>query len=398
MEIKEMVALLEKATGVALDEESIKGLVSEQLAEHLKALPSSAVTAGEDPDTTKAEKVTFSQTLGDIKRASMGQRGDGGGLKYLKSEQLVRVESDTKALSENSGAVGAYLVPTEESRELINLVPNYSAVNRLCRQVPMRTRQITFPTLSGGLTAYWVPETTSDRDKTDPSGYTQATGFKPSSDISLGQMVITAHTLCVKVAVSNQLLDDSDPSVDSVLRMLFAETLGTAFDISSLDPVVGLDGKIVTNVLQAGAEFNFDDILGLIFACYENAPSATSIPILGHTKAEKVLMSLKDANGQYLYKGPTQPAALPTVWGEQFVRDPNILANLGPQANETKLYAGDFANSAFVGSRQGIVVKTNPWAEPYFSHNQTCFLAEMRVGFQLSDEKRFASLAGVPTN
>jgi len=43
------------------------------------------------------------------------------------------------------------------------------------------------------------------------------------------------------------------------------------------------------------------------------------------------------------------------------------------------------------------VVKTNPWAEPYFSYNQTAFLAEVRMGFNLSDEKRFASLSAVPT-
>ena len=49
------------------------------------------------------------------------------------------------------------------------------------------------------------------------------------------------------------------------------------------------------------------------------------------------------------------------------------------------------------GQRQGLVVKTNPWAEPYFSYNQTAFLAEVRIGFNLSDEKRFAMLSAVPT-
>ena len=78
------------------------------------------------------------------------------------------------------------------------------------------------------------------------------------------------------------------------------------------------------------------------------------------------------------------------------MRDPNILTNLGG-GTETRLFAGDFAGSAIVGLRSGLVVKTNPWAEPYFSYNQTAFLAEVRMGFNVSDEARFAMLSGVPT-
>ena len=130
---------------------------------------------------------------------------------------------------------------------------------------------------------------------------------------------------------------------------------------------------------------------------YQNAPHAASVPVLGHPKAEKLLMTLKDDNGDYIYRHPGQPRAegegRPLVWGEPFVRDPNILTNLGSETNETRLFAGDFAGSALVGQRQGLVVKTNPWAEPYFSYNQTAFLAEVRIGFNLSDEKRFAMLS-----
>ncbi len=150
-----------------------------------------------------------------------------------------------------------------------------------------------------------------------------------------------------------------------------------------------------------GAGFDFDDVAELIFKVYENAPHAAAVPVLGHPKAEKVLMKLKDDAGDYIFRQPGQPRAegqaQPTVWGEPFLRDPNIATNLGVGSNETKLYAGDFAGSAFVGVRQGLVVKTNPWAEPYFSYNQTCFLAEARLGFAVSDEKRFAILSGAPT-
>lgn len=148
-------------------------------------------------------------------------------------------------------------------------------------------------------------------------------------------------------------------------------------------------------------DFGFDDVAGLIFAVYENAPHAAQVPVLAHPKAEKVMMKLKDDYGDYIYRQPGQPRAegdlRPRIWGEPLVRDPNILTNLGVGTNETRLFAGDFAGAAFVGVRQGLVVKTNPWAEPYFSYNQTAFLAEVRLGFAVSDQKRFSVLSGVST-
>ncbi len=230
----------------------------------------------------------------------------------------------------------------------------------------------------------------------------------PRSDATFGQLALTAHVLAVKVVVSNQLLDDSDPGVDQVLAGLFAETLGQAFDVACLrgagtsgDPIRGLATQVTTNALTAAETFGFDDLADLVFRIYQEAPFAAQVPILGHPKAEKVLMKLKDQYGDYLYRQPGQPRAegeaYPRVWGEPFVRDPNILTNLGTGTNQTRLFAGDFAGSALVGVRQGLVIKTNPFAEPYFSFNQTAFLAEARLGFDLATEKPFAVLGGVPT-
>jgi HK97 family phage major capsid protein len=301
-------------------------------------------------------------------------------------------------------SAGGYLVAPEQAGEVLSLVNNFSAVKALCREVPMRSHQITFPTVSGGLTAYWVPEA-ADTATVD---YDQADGHKPRSEAAFGQLALTAQVLAVKVVVSNQLLDDSDPGVDQVLMNLFAETIGQAFDLAclrgagtALDPISGLDARVSTNALSVTGDFGFDHLADLIFRVYENAPHAAAVPVLGHPKAEKVLMKLKDDQGDYIYRQPGQPRAegqsQPTVWGEPFVRDPNIAANLGAGQNQTRLYAGDFAGSALVGVRQGLVVKTNPWAEPYFSYNQTCFLAEARLAFALADEKRFATLSAVPT-
>jgi HK97 family phage major capsid protein len=404
MEEKEIVALVEKAVGENLNEEKLSGIIDKSLHQHLKALPASLVHVGDAPGTEeKAAGVTFSQTLADIKRVHHGQP-----VKHLPSEGAVI----KAALNTASGEQGGYLVPTEESRQIIDLTRALPGIAPLCQQVPMRTAQLTFPTLTGGVTAYWIPEATDDVSGGNPSTYTQAAGHIPSSIPATGQVALNAYALGVRVVLSNQLLDDSEPSVDGVIRGLFAKAISKAFDIaiqrgvgvaaSTVDPIKGLDNRITTNRLAVGAEFNFDDIVDLIFRVYEHDSAVTQVPIIGHPKAEKVLMKIKDGDGQYVYRQPSAPGGgaekVPAVWGEPFQRNGNILTNLGAANNETKLYAGDFAGHAYVGNRQGVAIKVIDQSEPYVSHNQTAFIAIARMGFSLDDEACFSVLEGVPTN
>ena len=405
---KQLISLLEEATGRQLDEGQLTGLIDERIKNLLAAAAPRSLSLGQAP---AGPRVGLSRYLGDVRRLGMGQAPD-----HLPADQVVRTveplakpvsASGAKDLREGLSSAGGYLVPAEQAGEVLELVNHYSAVKELCRQVPMRSHQITFPTISGGVSAYWVPEASDTA--TYGLGDGQAHGEKPRSDATFGQMAINAHVLAVKVVVSNQLLDDSDPGVDQALMNLFAETIGQAFDVACLrgagtatDPVTGLANLVTTNALAAGDSFDFSDVADLIFAVYENAPHAAEVPIIGHAKAEKVLMKLTDSGGDYIYRQPGQPRAegetRPLIWGEPFVRDPNVATNLGSGNDETRLLAGDFAGSAFVGVRSGMVVKTNPWAEPYFSYNQTAFLAEVRMGFSVSDQKRFAILSGVPTS
>lgn len=406
---KELIALLEKATGLSLNEQEIKSLIDERLAGMLSAARVKTVSLGEE---TPGPALGLSRYLGEVRRLGMGQAP-----RFVEADQMVRAAvpalkekpaSKVKDLREGATTAGGYLVPVEQAAEVLNLVNNYSAVKGLCRQVPMKAHQITFPTVSGGLTAYWVPEA-GDTEGVVPDGSHQADGEKPRSDAAFGQLAITAYVLAVKVVVSNQLLDDSDPGVDQVLQNLFAETIGSAFDVAALrgagtalDPISGLAERITTNALGVDSGFDYQDLARLIYAVYENAPHAAQVPVLGHPKAERLLMTMKDADDNFIFRRPGQAQnegdSRPRVLGEPFVRDPNILTNLGADGDETRLFAGDFAGSALVGVRSGLVVKTNPWAEPYFSYNQTAFLAEVRIGFAVADEKRFALLSGIATS
>jgi len=411
MEQKEIIQVVENAVGAALNEDTIGAFVDKKLEAALKPLDKKDVIVGDVPEELHPKEVTFSQFLGDLRRAAMGGRGEP--LKWMDPEKMIKADSGIdperipvdirKDLYEGTTTTGGYLVPTEESRTLLNVAAeNFSVVPGLCRPVPMRTHQITFPTLASGLTAYWIPEATTTLGVT-VDGTGQSAGEKILSNIVLGQMSLTAFVCAVKVVVSNQLLDDSDPQVDQILRALFSETLGDAWDTAclqgagtALDPITGLNSLITTNALVAGAQFDFDDIIDLIFAILDN--DSKSYPsIIGNTKAEKVLMKVKDNDKQYIYKKPREKLGIPDVWGHPYQRDGNVPNNLGTETDETRLYAGDFGRHGYAGRRMGLIIKTNPFGEPYFSYNQTAFLAEFRVGFNTDAEKYFAKMDGVPT-
>lgn len=403
MEKREIIEVMEEALAAALNEETLARVVDKRLTESLAALPAGSLKAGM-PET--GHKVGFGQWLKDmVAICAGGHHPYLGSPDKLSPADLIPVSGGTvaKDLSEGTGSAGGYLVPTSQSKELISLVNNFSVMQKLSREVPMASHQVTFPTLTGGLTAYWVPEAT-DTEGLTPDGTHQEDGEKVRSDLTLGQMSLTTHTCAVKVVVSNQLLVDSDPSVDGILQGLFAETLGNALDVAilrgagtSTDPITGLVNKITTNALSAGVGFDWDDVIDLVHAVYENSPNAPEVPVIGHSKAEKILMKLKDNDSRYIYEGPNRTKGMPTVWGEPFYRNGNILTNLGVGSDETRLFAGDF-RYAYVGVRAGLVIRTNPWSNPEFSYNQTAFVAEFRVAFNVAHENRFAMLSGVPTS
>lgn len=406
---KTIIPVFEEVLDQQFNEETIKALVAKhpELVKALEAVNKREVIIGEVGDKGKPG-VTFSQWLGDLARKSRGE-----GPAFAKEQNafipcktnidpayVASLAPEVKSLYEATDASGGYLVPTEESRQLLDLTSAFEVVPGLCTVVPMRTNQITFPTLTTGLVAYWIPESQSI------SGSGQSEGEKQASDPVFGQMTITAHVLAVLVYVSNQLLDDSDPAIDRVLYSLFAKTLGRYFSIACLrgagtttDPVTGLNGLITTNALNCGAQFNFDDVLDVIYSPLDNSHGATTtIDVLGHTKAERKLLKVKDSDGQYVFKMPADKTkGIPTIWTEPWRRDNNIATNLGTGSNETRIYSGDFQNYAYVGNRMSVVIKANPWGNPQFTRNMTAFLAEFRKGFNVSDESLFAKMDGVPT-
>jgi len=153
----------------------------------------------------------------------------------------------------------AALIPEEVSREIIQSVPEQSAVMRMARRLPNMTRaQLRLPVLSGLITASFV------------SG---DTGLKQTSEVAWQNKYINAAELAVIVPIPEAVLDDADYDVWGEVRPRIVEAFGKAFDAAVLygtnkpsdwpdGLVTGATAASQAVTLGTGADL-YDDILGV---------------------------------------------------------------------------------------------------------------------------------------
>ena len=122
--------------------------------------------------------------------------------------------------SQISRADAASLIPEEVAREIIQTVPEQSAIMRMARRLPNMTRaQLRMPVLSGLITANFVAGDT---------------GLKQTSEIGWQNKYINAAELAVIVPIPESVLDDVDYDVWGEVRPRIVEAFGKAFDAAVL--------------------------------------------------------------------------------------------------------------------------------------------------------------------
>lgn len=151
------------------------------------------------------------------------------------------------------------LIPEEVSREIIQAVPEQSAVMRMARRLPNMTRsQLRLPVLSGLITASFV---------------TGDTGLKQTSEVAWQNKYINAAELAVIVPIPEAVLDDADYDVWGEVRPRIVEAFGKAFDAAVLygtnkpsdwpaGLVTGATAASQAVTLGTGADL-YDDIMGV---------------------------------------------------------------------------------------------------------------------------------------
>jgi HK97 family phage major capsid protein/HK97 family phage prohead protease len=250
-------------------------------------------------------------------------------------------------------------------------------------------------------------------------GWTAENAAKPSTDQTFGQIAVNIFTLAGISKVSRQLLEDSSPAVDMIVRKDLGRLLGQAEDIAFingsgtgqptglLNTTGILTGAISTNTIA-------DAIASAISAIQSNYFGDPEV-ILIHPKHLNTIRTAKDANNRYIFEpsffagadarmkafmdnnGPFGPngtlgggySNMPgdamgrvssgpqgTVWGLPLYAD----ANIPTPANAGQIVVGALSES-YVLERTGVTIDVSSEAGTSFEQNQTWFRGEERLGF-----------------
>ena len=245
------------------------------------------------------------------------------------------------------------LIPEDVSREIIQNVPDMSAVMQLARRLPNMSRnQRRLPVLSGLITASFV------------SG---DTGLKQSSEVSWTDKYINAEELAVIVPIPEAVLDDADYDIWGEVRPRIEEAFGAAFDRAVLfgtnapsdwpdDLLTGATSASNTVTLGTGADI-YDDIMsenGVIASVEEDG-----FMVNGHVASVSMrskLRGLRDANGNPIFVRVVQEGSQYELDGAPMFFPPSDTTYGAFDASQALMFSGDW-NQLVYSVRQDVTYK-----------------------------------------
>jgi len=313
---------------------------------------------------------------------------------------------------DSTTTAGGYLIPPEYSRELIDLLAAKAVVRQAgARVYPMASSIMYIPSLTAGATVSWGPST-------------EGTALTGDATTAVGQVTLTAKDAYCFVGISNQLLNDSSPAVETIVRSDIVRELALAEDKAFLVggaatmPTGLLDNwsqdyakvnvtnsLIKTNYLYAGGNgttaasgggvITYDDIMD---AMYEvELYNAKVSGFIMHPRTKNSLRKIQDANGQYIYaihpeqKVPDTLYGLPVYLTTQVTIDEDDNNNSGV-SNLSWVLLGDWSEY-IIGQRQDIELAVSEHVG--FYSNTTWIRANMRVAGNVKHEKAFCAILDV---
>lgn len=191
------------------------GDIQDQLKELMKPLDSKRLEA---EDIYKTLYSPGDQGWGefaiDVKETAYGR----------KSERLEKYKAAGAGLQENTDSEGGFLVPIEQSNELLTMGEAQSQLMPRVRKLPMNSNTLKLNyikdtdrsggTLFGGVRMYWTAEE----------------GTPTASKPALGQVTLSLNKLFGLAYATSELIEDSPISIGPWLSSQFAEAFGWQMD------------------------------------------------------------------------------------------------------------------------------------------------------------------------
>ncbi len=179
-----------------------------------------------------------------------------------------RIEHIYKAdLAEGAGATGGYLVPPEYANEILRLAATRSAVrSQNPRVIPMSGNEWNVPAVNysggtegvfpqlGGVRAYWTEEA----------------GALTETEPTFETIRLVAHKLAGYTQASNEVRQDAGPTLEGLLRNLFAEAIALYEDWAFINgngvgqPLGVLKAPCLLTEVAASSSFVLADIAAML--------------------------------------------------------------------------------------------------------------------------------------
>lgn len=362
---------LQTIVEAALEKEFAKKL-KEQEAEHSRKL---TFHKGELLDGNKEQTFSLSKMFAAIGKGQWGENA--------KFEEEICM----KAMSEGTNTAGGFLVPEEYLLEIKDRITAMAIVRKFgVTTYPMSTDTLNIPTITGGATANWIGENTTITD----------------TDATLGQLQLVAKKLAAIVKMSTELVNDSNPKVEMVIRRDLAKVMALAEDLAFLNGTASstTPGGILTVSGTAevtnGANGGIPDFDTFYDALYQvELANGIADGWVMHPRTKNTLRQIKDSHGRHIYvtnpsiKEPASLFGIPIQMTTQLPIDETV-------GTSTDCSSGIVAqwDEAVIGDR-GFMEFAIDTSGVAFTDYQTWIRSIARLDFGLRTAGVFAKITGM---
>ncbi len=317
-----------------------------------------------------------------------------------------------KALASNDPIAGGFLVPTQFSTDVIELLRAQAIVRSMGpASLPMPNGSVKVPKITAGANAGYIGENAN-------IGKTQQ---------EFGQLTLSWKKLAALVPISNDLVRFSSPAADAIVRddivramatredQAFIRDNGTSGTPKGLRHWIHTDNVLAANATVSVANTSID--LGRMIQALMNAniPLVPQQNLAGANAARagwmfsprtyRYLSTLQNANGYYVFRDEMLRG---TLWGYPYRVSTQILETYtAGEAASTggtrgQIYFGAFAH-AIIGEALGLMVDASTEAAYHdgnnvvasFSQDQTVIRVIAEHDFALRHDKAFTVLTDV---
>ena len=272
------------------------------------------------------------------------------------------------ALSVGEDTEGGFTVPDEFERQLIHGLEENNIFRQMAHVIRTASGTRKIPIANDIMEASWIDEGEAI----------------PETNTKFAQTTLSAYKLGTMIKVSNELLHDSAFDIASYIAERFGVCMGNAEEKAF---IIGTGEKQPTGLLHdtngaelgvtaaAEAVVTFDEIFQLYYAL--KAPYRRKAAFLCNEALLLQLMTLKDGNGNYIWKPSLDIAKPDTILGRPIYTSTYMPA---PAKGEKAVCFGDYSYYWVADRSTRTFRRLN---ELYATTDQVGFLTTQRVDGKL---------------